>query len=420
MSAGAETGILIGKEYRMKDNSKLGTGIINMIFVLVLTITMLFQPALTLKTQAGEGYHIYINVIANVVTVYYDGEPVRAMITSTGTATPLSGTYNTSNKFDWGYLNGNVYGQYCTRIYKGILFQSVPYTAYYNYGSLKHGQFDLLGTPASMGCMRLCVGDAKWIYDNIPANTPVTFYSDEEVPSPMGMPFSCKIDNFGESFSGWDPTDLNKDNPWNAFLGDAFDADYYLENNPDLQGMFPWTPVSLKLHWLTVGIAEGRCASKIFELSAYKRVLDHRFGNNNYAYIAYYNLVGYNAPVDKITAEQRMAPYVKIDIDKVLGNGEDKEPEPTPTLKPAATATPTPVPKPTSAPEPTKVPVPTAVPAPKPSPTSVPAPVVSPSMFDAVGYANRYPDLKEMYGYDPIALWNHYDTIGRYEGRIPY
>ena len=405
----------------MKDNRKFGTGIINMIFVLVLATTMFFQPAMTLKTQAGEGYHIYINVIANVVTVYYDGEPVRAMITSTGTATPLSGTYNTSNKFDWAILNGNVYGQYCTRIYKGILFHSVPYTAYYNYGSLKHGQFDLLGTPASMGCMRLCVADAKWIYDNIPANTPVTFYSDEETPSPMGMPFSCKIDSFGESFSGWDPTDLNKDNPWNAFLGDAFDADYYLEHNPDLQGLFPWTPVSLKLHWLTVGIAEGRCASKIFEFSAYKRVLDYRFGNNNYAYLAYYNLVGYNAPIDKATAEQRMKPYVGIDIKKVLDYAETEMSEPA--YKQAAAATPTPTPKPKAAaatptPKPTPKPKPTKVPTPTPTPVTVG--LTDPELFDAVGYADRYPDLKAAFGYDPVALWNHYDTIGRYEGRIPY
>jgi len=389
-----------------------------MIFVFVTMITMAFQPAMTLKTTASEGYHIYINVIANVVTVYYDGEPVRAMITSTGTATPLSGTYNTSQKFDWGYLNGNVYGQYCTRIYKGILFHSVPYTGYYNYGSLKHGQFDLLGTPASMGCMRLCVGDAKWIYDNIPANTPVTFYSDEEIPSPMGMPFSCKIATFGEPFSGWDPTDLNPENPWNAFLGDAFDPEYYLENNPDLKGMFPWTPVSLKLHWVSYGIAEGRVASKIFDIKEYKRLLNYRFGNNNYAYIAYSNLVGYNAPVDKATAEQRMSPYVRINLEDAVSAANAGIPADH-GVAPAKTPTPTTALTPTKAPTPTPVPVNTDPAVPTAAPAPVPV-VVDPGKFDAIGYANRYPDVRELYGYDPIALWNHYDTIGRYEGRLPY
>ncbi|MBP5607790.1 MAG: L,D-transpeptidase [Lachnospiraceae bacterium] len=295
----------------MKTN-KWRSGIINMIFLLVVVISTFLQPAAALRSSADQGYHIYINVAANVVTVYYDGEPMRAMITSTGTATPLTGTYNTSNKFNWASLNGNVYGQYCTRIYKGILFHSVPYTGLRDYGSLKHGQFDLLGTPASMGCMRLCVADAKWIYDNIPTNTPVTFYSDEEVPSPMGMPFSCKIDRFGELLNGWDPTDLNKNNPWNAFLGNTFDADYYLENNPDLQGMYPWTPVSLKLHWVTCGIAEGRCASKTFDIKEYKRLLNYRFGNDNYAYIAYNNLIGYRAPITEDAADGIMEPYIEL------------------------------------------------------------------------------------------------------------
>lgn len=38
--------------------------------------------------------------------------------------------------------------------------------------------------------------------------------------------------------------------------------------------------------------------------------------------------------------------------------------------------------------------------------------------FDYVAYANRYMDLREAYGYDKEALYDHYVTCGMNEGRI--
>ena len=38
--------------------------------------------------------------------------------------------------------------------------------------------------------------------------------------------------------------------------------------------------------------------------------------------------------------------------------------------------------------------------------------------FDYVAYADRYPDLQEMFGYDKEALYEHYVTCGVDEGRI--
>ncbi|MCR5249377.1 MAG: L,D-transpeptidase [Lachnospiraceae bacterium] len=263
---------------------------------ILFALFLFLQPASALRSHAeDEGYHIYINVTANVITVYFNASPVRAMITSTGDATPESGTYCIPEKFRWGWLKGNVYGQYCTRIVKGILFHSVPYTDYGNCGSLKHGQFDLLGTRASMGCMRLCVGDAKWIYENIPVGTPVTFYNDQDTPGALGLPYSAAIDRFGPSLAGWDPTDPAESNPWNHYLGAAFNAEEYLAANPDLADLAPWTSESLKLHWLTSGIAEGRRGSAAFDLESYKNAhpeLQARFSNDNYAWVEYYNQSG--------------------------------------------------------------------------------------------------------------------------------
>ena len=168
--------------------------------------------------NSGNTYFIRVNYGANVVTVYSKDEegnytvPVKAMVCSTGTATPKSGTYATKGKYRWIALFGNVYGQYSMQIVGNILFHSVPYLENRNPGSLEYWEYDKLGTSASMGCVRLKVSDAKWIYDNISRGTMVEFYSDSN-PGPLGKPGSQKISS-NEICRGWDPTDPDTNNPW--------------------------------------------------------------------------------------------------------------------------------------------------------------------------------------------------------------
>lgn len=164
-------------------------------------------------------YYIKVNRAANTVTVYaIDSEgnyslPVKAFVCSTGTATPL-GTYQTSDKYRWRPLFGNVYGQYATRITGNILFHSVPYYLE-NLNALESEEYNKLGTAASMGCIRLCVRDVKWIYDNCPSGTTVEFYDDATNPGPLGKPTPITI-NLNDNRKGWDPTDPDPSNPWNA------------------------------------------------------------------------------------------------------------------------------------------------------------------------------------------------------------
>ena len=62
-------------------------------------------------------YYITVNVQANTVTVYtldekgYYSIPCKAMICSTGPATPTSGVYGLGEQHRWHYLFGDVYGQ---------------------------------------------------------------------------------------------------------------------------------------------------------------------------------------------------------------------------------------------------------------------------------------------------------------------
>ena len=242
---------------------------------------------------SGESsYSLAINIAANVVTAYLGDIPVRAMLCSTGTATPRSGTYPLKEKYRWKALFHNSSGQYSCRINGGVLFHSVPCTAFGNPASMKVSYYDKLGTKASMGCIRLRVIDAKWIYDNCPSGTPVTFYSDANSPGPLGKPALFKISNCPSYLKGWDPTDPDPVNPWHDYEGEAFDADYYYAANEDLHELVGNDAEALKNHWLTVGINEGRVASADLDLAQYKA--DHpelakEFGNDNYKYVKRFN-----------------------------------------------------------------------------------------------------------------------------------
>ena len=110
-------------------------------------------------------YYIKVNYGAQVVTIYgkdANGDytvPVKAMVCSTGTATPKSGVYTIPGRWTWGKLFGNVYGQYCVKITGNILFHSVPYLRKGDHASLEYWEYDKLGTAASAGCVRLKVED---------------------------------------------------------------------------------------------------------------------------------------------------------------------------------------------------------------------------------------------------------------------
>ncbi|MBR6206516.1 MAG: L,D-transpeptidase [Oscillospiraceae bacterium] len=167
-------------------------------------------------------YYIKVNCRMNTVTVYgRDGageytEPVRAMICSTGPDTPQEGVYDIASMKSWDWLSlfGNVYGCYVTQIDGNILFHSVPYLTMYDRGSLEYWEYDQLGTAASMGCVRLQVADAKWIYDNRDEIAGVEFYSSD-VAGPLGKPDLAPISGNREC-RGWDPTDPDEANPWHA------------------------------------------------------------------------------------------------------------------------------------------------------------------------------------------------------------
>lgn len=184
-----------------------------------------------MRADAAEfGYKIMVNRAANCVTVYEKtadgGEiPIRAFVCSvgrTGHETPL-GSFKTSDSYPWGYMIDGSWGRYSVRIYKGILFHSVPYYSN-NPADMEWEQYNKLGEPASLGCVRLTYADVKWIYENCPRGTEVVVYDDADNPGPLGKPEAMKL-LADYPMKQWDPTNTEDGNPWNELRPQLYQKD---------------------------------------------------------------------------------------------------------------------------------------------------------------------------------------------------
>lgn len=167
-------------------------------------------------------YFFRINLATCTVNIYTKDEigeftvPYRVMLCSTGRSTPKSGIYRIGNIWEWLRLKDNVYGHYVVQITGNILFHSVPYLRWGDPGSLEYWEFDKLGEPASLGCIRLQVSDAIWVYHNGRDIAGVEFYSDDD-PGPFGKPTAPKISD-NVLCRDWDPTDPDPANPWHSYV----------------------------------------------------------------------------------------------------------------------------------------------------------------------------------------------------------
>lgn len=178
------------------------------------------DPESLIDMNAAYPYEIYVNRILNRVVVYgidYNGDysvPYKGFVCSVGAEgheTPL-GTFSISDKYEWREMVDGSYAQYATRIYKGIMFHSVPYYSP-SKDDLETEEYNKLGTAASLGCVRLAVDGIKWIYDNCPKGTTVVIYDDEDEQFPITFEDAIRLP-VNDEYSGWDPTDPDVDNPW--------------------------------------------------------------------------------------------------------------------------------------------------------------------------------------------------------------
>lgn len=179
-------------------------------------------PAFNTNGVANQPYLVAVNRAMCTVTVYQKDSngnytvPIKAMACSVGRAghqTP-TGRYTTTTRYEWRLMVDNSYGRYAIRINGGIMFHSVCYYTK-DESNLEYEEYNKLGSPASLGCIRLCLSDIKWLYDNCPKGFPTVIYDDTSSAGPLGKPASIKIDVNDVEKRGYDPTDWSPNSPWN-------------------------------------------------------------------------------------------------------------------------------------------------------------------------------------------------------------
>lgn len=189
-------------------------------------------------------YYLVVSKEAQVLTVYTVNEdgtytlPVKQMICSTGKNDDKipNGLYKLrEERYKWRRMVDGSYAQYAVRMSGKIMFHSVGYSKK-NGGSLQKKTYNNLGNRGSLGCIRLTVKDAKWIYDNCPEGTPVEFITGERDEALIESLRPPKL------LSGkWDPTDPNPKNP-----------DYITPSPDTTPAPTPWlgvTPQPTKYKW---------------------------------------------------------------------------------------------------------------------------------------------------------------------------
>ena len=144
------------------------------------------------------GYTLEVDRVNGVMTIYADAnrtipvKSIRVSVGNPGTETP-TGRYNLTRYSRWQALMGPSWGQYGTHVdgagQGGIFVHSIACGAANSY-NLPVSAYYRLGSPASHGCIRTCVADAKWVYENCNGSTIYIFdgkyKSDEVFKGPLG------------------------------------------------------------------------------------------------------------------------------------------------------------------------------------------------------------------------------------------
>lgn len=129
------------------------------------------------RSQPPSCYVIDVCISDQKVRIYKNGTVTKEWTASTGvnSATPL-GSFTIQNRGEWFYSEKYQEGAMWWISFKdwGIyLFHSIPMDREKN---VITEEANKLGTPASHGCIRLELDNAKWIYENIPEGTPVNIH----------------------------------------------------------------------------------------------------------------------------------------------------------------------------------------------------------------------------------------------------
>ncbi|MBL7123819.1 MAG: L,D-transpeptidase [Actinobacteria bacterium] len=124
----------------------------------------------------SDDFRIEVDLTKQRVFVYYKDNLIKEMICSGGadqSPTP-QGEFETSDKIKYSWVERfDVGAFYWTRFYKKYLFHSVPFD---KNREMIIEEYEKLGSPASHGCIRLKLEEAKWLYEKLPSGVRVIIY----------------------------------------------------------------------------------------------------------------------------------------------------------------------------------------------------------------------------------------------------
>ena len=187
-----------------------------------------YTPTDTPKKDGSWLLTVYLPTQSVVAYHAEDGDWIeqRVMICSSGRKnheTPV-GSYKIYQRYTYKELgtgDSHCFGLWACRFKGHYLFHSVPIDYSAGRDSDKGHRmcdmhkFEKLGTVASDGCVRLCVADAKWIYDLSEDNTVAVRVVREDGPTPTKPPAVIWEEPYTNAKGlGWDPTDPDPENPY--------------------------------------------------------------------------------------------------------------------------------------------------------------------------------------------------------------
>ena len=157
-------------------------------------------------------YSLMVDRTNGVMTAYAQSGtvPVKSMRVSVGlpyTPTP-TGTYYLERAMRWQPLMGPSWGQYASHVegagLGGIFIHSVAGWDTHSYAVPEYA-YNQLGYPASHGCIRVCVADALWVWQNCDGSR-ITIYdgpyiANDALKNELGKP------PLVPTYGNYDPTD---------------------------------------------------------------------------------------------------------------------------------------------------------------------------------------------------------------------
>jgi lipoprotein-anchoring transpeptidase ErfK/SrfK len=124
----------------------------------------------------SEDFRIEIDLARQMVIVFHKDDVLREMMCSGGapdSPTPL-GEYVTSQKIEYAWVERfGVGAYYWIRFFEDYLIHSVPFD---ENGEMILEEYEKLGNPASHGCIRLKLEEARWLYETLPLGVKVVIY----------------------------------------------------------------------------------------------------------------------------------------------------------------------------------------------------------------------------------------------------